>query len=268
MKASPTQSPQRRESFGVVAGGFEFRVLDLGGLRLPTHQHEHAKMTTVLRGGFTQQIGSRTFDCSGKTLLVKGPGVDHADAYAPVAACLTVDVSAAVLARLYAHSRVFDECAHEAPLVPAIVARILSELHARDAAARFALEGLALELVAIATRRKQTAAAGPGPFRRACEFLAAHLASAPSLSDVAAFAGVHPSHLRRLFQAHAGCSPAQWLRARKIDAAQERLRRTDISISDVALELGFYDQSHFTNVFRQTTGMTPADYRRKIKGDW
>jgi AraC family transcriptional regulator len=237
-----------------IAGDFLFRLLDLGGIRLPVHRHDQAKMSIVLRGEFTQQIGSKVFDCSDKTLLVKGAGIEHSDTYARVASCLTIDVS---------DPRMFDGFARATPLAPTIVARILSELRARDAASRFALEGLALELAAMATRREEQATAGPAAFRRACEFLADHLAGAPAMSDVAAFAGVHPSHLRRLFQTYAGCSPAQWLRSRKIDAARDRLLHTDTSISGIAFELGFYDQSHFTNMFREVTGTTPAAYRRR-----
>ena len=233
------------------------------GVALPFHRHRHAKMSAVLRGGYTERFAAKTFECDGQSLLVKPPGIGHADTYAaPTTTCLTVDVNESALASVREHSSIFDGGAHAAPLPQLLVQRVMWELQADDDAAPLALEGLALELVALATRRAPSHRLEVGAFRRACEFLSEHLSGAPSMSDAAAFAGVHPSHLRRLFKTHAGCSPARWLRARRVEEACRRLRDTDTSIADVALDLGFYDQSHFANVFRAHTGVTPASYRR------
>jgi AraC-like DNA-binding protein len=66
----------------------------------------------------------------------------------------------------------------------------------------------------------------------------------------------------RVFRRREGVPPRAYLLERKIEGAR-RLLATDRSLSEIALALGFYDQSHFTRVFKQATGETPAAYRRR-----
>ena len=48
-----------------------------------------------------------------------------------------------------------------------------------------------------------------------------------------------------------------------MDAAKDLLGKTDESIAEIALKLGFYDQSHFTNTFVREVGVPPAKFRRE-----
>ncbi|MGH7559893.1 MAG: helix-turn-helix domain-containing protein [Gemmatimonadales bacterium] len=43
------------------------------------------------------------------------------------------------------------------------------------------------------------------------------------------------------------------------------MAETDEPLSEIALRAGFYDQSHFTNVFHRTLGVTPAAYRARLR---
>ena len=250
--------------FVAAAGEFEFRVTEYsGGVALPAHRHAHAKMSTVLSGGYTERFTNETFDCIGRTLLVKPPDISHADTYAsPSTICLTIDVNDSALELVRAESPLFD-AAKATPLVTPLIDRIMTELRIGDGISRLALEGLALEIVASAARRTSVPSRDARAFRTACDFLEANMTGAPSVTEVASMAGVHPTYLRKLFRAHAGCSPAQWLRARRIEEAKRRLASRE-PIAEVALALGFYDQSHFTNIFRTEVGITPAEFRRTL----
>jgi AraC family transcriptional regulator len=262
MIAPLVASTQGHDIFIAAAGGFEFRVTEYsGGVALPAHRHERAKMSTSLRGGYTESYANKAFECDGRSLLVKPPDISHKDSYAaPSTICLTIDVTQPALEMVRAESQLFDG-AKTAPLMTPLISRIMEELRTADGISKFALEGLALEIVAQAARRNTPPSRDIRAFRIACEFLEANMSSAPDVSSVASVAGVHPTHLRKLFRAHAGCSPVQWLRARRIEEAKKRLASA-ATIADVALALGFYDQSHFTNAFRREVGSTPAEFRR------
>jgi AraC-like DNA-binding protein len=70
--------------------------------------------------------------------------------------------------------------------------------------------------------------------------------------------------MKKIFQLTAG----QFITKVRIEAACERLRTTDDSVVDVALDCGFYDQSAFARQFKATTGLTPSEYRRsQTKGE-
>jgi AraC family transcriptional regulator len=59
-------------------------------------------------------------------------------------------------------------------------------------------------------------------------------------------------------------SPWQYVLFRRVKRAQDLLAIRTTSLAEIALAVGFCNQSHFTNVFRQATGMTPRDYRNEI----
>jgi AraC family transcriptional regulator len=84
-----------------------------------------------------------------------------------------------------------------------------------------------------------------------------------SLQAMADAAGLSPFHFSRMFKVSTGSSPHQYVLRRRIDVGAEMLLNQEHSISDVALELGFADQSHFTMHFKRVHGMGPAGYRRQ-----
>jgi transcriptional regulator GlxA family with amidase domain len=60
-------------------------------------------------------------------------------------------------------------------------------------------------------------------------------------------------------------TPLDYLRTVRVQAAQRMLAGTTTSIAAIAADTGFTDQSHFTRRFRQSTGLTPAAYRRRFR---
>jgi len=81
------------------------------------------------------------------------------------------------------------------------------------------------------------------------------------IRELAAMAGLSPyqfeQRIRAIFQLTAG----QFLQKIRMENAMRRLRETDGSIAQIALECGYSDQSAFTRQFRQTTGLPPSGYR-------
>jgi AraC-like DNA-binding protein len=91
-----------------------------------------------------------------------------------------------------------------------------------------------------------------------------HLRIAPSLSDMSMLAGMSPSHFAKKFRHSTGLSLQRFVNRRRILRSLESLR-TDDSLASIALDLGFSSQSHFTRIFSDLTGMTPAKYRQSVK---
>ncbi|MEZ4703490.1 MAG: helix-turn-helix transcriptional regulator [Rhodothermales bacterium] len=73
---------------------------------------------------------------------------------------------------------------------------------------------------------------------------------------------VSPRHLRRLFQHHVGVGPAQYLRLSRFNKALH-LMNSPLSLTEIALEALYFDQAHFCRDFKETTGMSPGQYRRE-----
>ncbi len=93
--------------------------------------------------------------------------------------------------------------------------------------------------------------------RRAREFLADHAGETVSLERLGLASGLSPYELSRRFKAAYGLPPHRWQLQVRVERAKDRLRR-GIPVGEVALELGFADQPHFSRVFKRATGYSPA----------
>ncbi len=84
-----------------------------------------------------------------------------------------------------------------------------------------------------------------------------------SLRTMATAAGLSPFHFARMFKLSTGLSPHQFVLKRRLEIGTVMLTTTGHAISDIASDLGFADQSHFTMHFKRAQGIAPAAYRRQ-----
>jgi AraC family transcriptional regulator len=87
-----------------------------------------------------------------------------------------------------------------------------------------------------------------------------------AVREAAKWVGVHPVHLARAFRRYFHCSPLEYVSQCRILRARELLVGSTLSLAEIAVEVGFSDQSHLTNAFRRITATTPAAYRRLHHG--
>jgi AraC family transcriptional regulator len=141
---------------------------------------------------------------------------------------------------------------------------LVAELRASDAMAPLAAEGLALELLATATRvatAEESRKPAPRWLSAAEELLRTRTGDCLRLGELAEAVGVHPIHLARTFRARHGISVGEYGRRVRIEWAATEIARGESSLAAVATEAGFSDQSHFTRLFRRYVGTTPARFR-------
>jgi PAS domain S-box-containing protein len=86
-----------------------------------------------------------------------------------------------------------------------------------------------------------------------------------SVAELAAAVSMSTSHFSRTFKSHFGATPHQYLRRVRLMAASDLLATTDLPLSAVASQTGFYDQSHLSNDFVHDRGETPAAYRVRVR---
>lgn len=143
-----------------------------------------------------------------------------------------------------------------------------------DAASSIYIDHLAYALAARLLRKHSSVAHSvslpQGGFtqrqlQRATDYMAANLGQSLTLADLARISGLSPSHFARRFKLTTGVAPHQYLMQMRVDCAK-RLLRERMPISEIALECGFSHQEHMTRIFRRFVGMTPAIYRRSVRG--
>lgn len=84
-----------------------------------------------------------------------------------------------------------------------------------------------------------------------------------SLDQTSNILNISKSHLHKVFKAHTGITPLQYLQEARISTAKELLKKTELSIQDVAFEVGYQDQRYFSRIFKNKTGLSPSAWRKQ-----
>lgn len=99
--------------------------------------------------------------------------------------------------------------------------------------------------------------------RRVCEAIERRLADKLMLTDLAAVAGVSRAHFARAFKESVGQSPHRYVMMRRVSVAMGLIKDTERSLTEIAVSMGFFDQSHFARMFAHIVGESPSAYRRR-----
>ena len=183
------------------------------------------------------------------------------DAYVEIA---DADPSALAVSNVFGHADPFAHHLARAALVelerpsgaPSLMMDTLGLVFARHLAARYSNR-------ALPEMRGERRARGPLDARlvRAMDYAMERLAEPVTLDEMAGAANMSRFHFSRAFRAALGEPPHRWLTARRVDHAKPLLANPELPLAQIAFACGFSSHSHFGDVFRAHTGMTPGAYR-------
>ena len=88
-----------------------------------------------------------------------------------------------------------------------------------------------------------------------------HLQEKITLTDIAAYLSLTPQYFSKLFRKETGMTLSDYILRKRIEAAQNMLKYSDYSASEISSYLCFSSQSHFVHAFRKQVGLTPKVYR-------
>ena len=100
--------------------------------------------------------------------------------------------------------------------------------------------------------------------KRVKEYIDAHLEKSLSLDELAQVVQMSPGYFSRLFKQSTGYTPHQYLIRCRVKKAKELLRQRQLSIADVAYQVGFANQGHLNYHFKRCTGITPKAMQKSV----
>jgi AraC family transcriptional regulator len=231
---------------------------------LPSHAHQAGFVSLMLEGQYRETAGFTHFGYQPFSCVYHPPAMDHRDEVGQAGVTLlTLEFKPELfndmdLAFSAAHLRSVIDLSGAQP------AWDLMDLYRRITARQgnqLDLESRAVALAFSIVRRSVRVPRDLQSLRRACEYVHAHFDQNLTLAQVARAAGIHPVYLGQVFRQEFGETLGEYLNRIRVRAAAESLANSDLPLSAIALDFGFYDQSHFTRIFRQLTGATPAVFR-------
>ena len=121
--------------------------------------------------------------------------------------------------------------------------------------------GLVYQFLALLASPEQQFHTGQTAADRAVHFRKHHYDQKISMEDVAAHVNLEQGYFSKQFRRRMGTSPQKWLMAYRIKKAESLLLKTDLTISEIALSVGYENALYFSRLFHQTCGCSPSDYR-------
>jgi AraC family transcriptional regulator len=252
-----------------VAGFLLTEYSQRPGDHIPKHSHERSYFSLIVAGDYAETYGNQCRHCRPGTVVFHPAGEPHAEHLGGAGAReFNVEIAGHWLGESPVYRSVLNEPAdfRGGPFVR-LACRLYREFRQPDPFAPLAVEGLMLDLVASLARRRDHSACRRPPLwlARVRELLRARFVAPPCLAEMAREVGVHAVHLARTFRAHYGCSVGEYVRQLRVEFARQRLAKSDSPLAEIALDAGFFDQSHFTRVFKQFTGFSPSAYRAAFR---
>ena len=234
---------------------------------LDSHTHARAVFGVMLEGSFRTRIIGRDVDYLASGAWTEPAEERHANAAGSGGAHVLIVQPAHDAFDLASECRrLLDDVVYlQSDELRMDASRLAAECAAQDDLTPLVAEGSALAMLARAARLYRSRLhneRAPAWLTQAVDYLHAHRLDRISLGDLARSVGVHPTRLAHEFRARLFVSPGEYVRRLRLEWAAQQLERGDASVAEVAVRAGFYDQSHFSRMFRRHFGIAPAAWRR------
>jgi AraC family transcriptional regulator len=276
LRGSSGQWSSRPSFHGITVRSREIAGFLLSELRygprasIPLHQHRTAYLGFVMDGALTARNPSAERSYQPGTAFFDPAGESHANQISRRGAhLLCIELATPAVERLRMPGLNISARAERVGGTVALLGHRLFLQHQReDSISTLVAEGLILELIAElldAEAAQGKSSRATSWMKHAIEYMHTDFRQTISLEHIAKIAGVHPVHLARTFRRIHGCTVGEYTRRLRLEDACKKLIATEKSITELALECGFTDHSHFCHAFRRQFGAAPSRFRRAYR---
>ncbi len=237
--------------------------------KTPEHVHEHALFCLVLKGNYTETYGRKQRECMPATVLFHASDDPHAEHFHENGGrSFIVEINRHWIKNIREQFDFPDITANfENGNLPQLGTKLYQEFQRFDSLSPLIIEGLMMEITgetarqSIFTRKNQK----PLWLKKVEDHLRERFAENLSLRQIADFVEIHPVHLAQTFRKFHRITIGNYVRQIRLESARNQLIKTSKSLTEIAYNTGFSDQSHFTRLFKREFGVPPNDYRKNFQ---
>jgi len=250
------------------------------GMRLPEHQH----VETQLEVHFGRPSGEKSLPLSAMPYLPKdmeliparrphvGGWDDDSEVIVVLIPPLVFERAADELLVRPKFVILNHKCDAE-PFISQIMSSLRSQFHSPFGVSKLYVESAGYLLAEHILRNYAETAPvtritdrfGASDLRRITAFVDEHLESGVTVAETSRVSKMGIHRFARLLRLATGCTPYEFVQARRVELAKTLLRQSNVSLAEIAYRLGFASQSHFTSVFHRATRISPHVYRMNVR---
>ena len=253
--------------FGTEVGRWSWSDIQLqeraytAGDFAPRHIHPRPTVCVILDGACEERHALGAWEGQPGVVAFRSAGAEHDDRWRSRGRSLGIEISAAWSEQL---GQRLPEGVQLIPLITAapFFSRLKQELAAADDLTPLGIEACLSQLCIDLARAPRSRDNGPRWLADARAYIHEHFTTAMQLGVLARTVRQPPGHVARTFRRVVGMSVGEYVRRVRVEYACTELRKRSRRAGEIGHTAGFFDQSHFTRVFKRFTGMTPSAYRR------
>src|SRR5215203_2175542 len=231
------------------------------------HYHENAYFTFILQGNLIEGNKKESYKCTAGSLLFHSWQEPHynvkPDGYTRG---FHIEFDKNYFADFSSDLNALEGSFQiENADIKFLLYKIFRETKIRDDVTLAAIQMLLLEILEK-MQRLHRAARGKKPFwtKKLREILRDGYGESLSLEKLSKELNIHPVHLSRDFPKHFHCTFGEYVRKLRVEKSLARMTDKNLSLTEIAFECGFADQSHFLRCFKEINGVTPSEYRKLL----
>ncbi|REJ77517.1 MAG: AraC family transcriptional regulator [Acidobacteria bacterium] len=234
--------------------------------QLPEHSHELAFFCLLIDGSYSESFGRRRLSYRPFSILWHPSGIEHKDEIGENGGrFFGIEIQQEGLRTLKDFASVPPHFYERGTPLVWLACRLYHEFRNWQTCSELVAEGITLEMLGRSARKEAAPEKKPPRWlEKVVDKLSDEFRESPSTNELAEIAGVHPVHLASVFRKFRGETIGEYLQSRRVEYACGKLADRETPLADIAVDAGFSDQSHFTKVFRRSTGLTPGAFRNSL----
>ncbi|WP_449389389.1 helix-turn-helix domain-containing protein [Chryseobacterium lineare] len=232
------------------------------------HYHENPYFTFLLQGNMKEGNKKEIYDCSAGTLLYHHWEDAHYNIKPDIfTRGFHINITEDWFKKFELSKEIIEGSFNiKNPAVKLLMYQIFKETKFNDNSFDLSVYQLLLHLFDQLSDQKSSSNSEKKPIwvKQIDEILHERFTEKLSLHELSKTLNIHPIHLSRDFQKYFRCNLSEYLRKLKVEKSLKIINDFE-SLSEVALECGFSDQSHFIRCFKENIGITPLRYKKILK---
>lgn len=230
------------------------------------HYHENPYFTFLLQGNMKEGNKKEIYDCTAGTLLYHHWEDAHYNIKPDI---LTRGFHIEVTENWFEKFQLSKNKTEGSfniknPASKLLIQQIFKETKINDTSFELSVNQLLLKIFNQLSSQKENLGKKPIWVKQIDEILHENFTEKLNLEELSQTLNIHPMHLSRDFHKYFHCNLGEYLRKLKVEKSLKLLNEYE-SLSEVALECGFSDQSHFIRCFKENIGITPLKYKNLLK---